>query len=110
EGSLTGSLTLESKWPAGDWRNLYFGKSNLAPTVERVEALRPLVPPDMTMAELALRFAIADPRISTVIPGMRSVAHVAANIGVSDGRELSEELRQRLRTHRWDRAPTKWSH
>ena len=109
EGSLTGSLTLESKWPAGDWRNLYFGKSNLAPTVERVEALRPLVPPDMSMAELALRFAIADPRISTVIPGMRSVAHVAANLGVSDGRELSRDLRESLRAHRWDRAPTKWS-
>jgi aryl-alcohol dehydrogenase-like predicted oxidoreductase len=110
EGSLTGTLTLDSKWPAGDFRNIYFGKANLAPTVERVEALRPLVPSDMTMAELALRFVIADPRVTTVIPGMRSVAHVAANIGVSDGSELSSALRQRLRSHRWNRAPTRWSH
>jgi aryl-alcohol dehydrogenase-like predicted oxidoreductase len=110
EGSLAGNLTLESKWPDGDFRNIYFGRANLAPTVKRVEALRPVVPESMTMAELALRFAISDPRVSTVIPGMRSVAHVASNITVSDGKPLSEQLLGRLRTHRWDRTPTQWSH
>lgn len=110
EGSLTGTLTLDSKWPSGDFRNIYFGKANLAPTVKRVEALRPVVPEGMTMAELALRFAISDPRVSTVIPGMRSIAHVASNIAVSDGKPLAEELLGRLRAHRWDRSPTQWSH
>ena len=110
EGSLTGNLTLDSKWPDGDFRNIYFGRANLAPTVKRVEALRPVVPQGMSMAELALRFAISDPRVCTVIPGMRSVAHVASNIAVSDGRQLPEELRRALRAHRWDRSPTQWSH
>ena len=26
EGSLTGTLTADSKWPEGDWRNIYFNR------------------------------------------------------------------------------------
>jgi aryl-alcohol dehydrogenase-like predicted oxidoreductase len=110
EGSLTGTLTKESRWPEGDWRNLYFVPENLHATVDRVEALRPLVPQGMPMAELALRFVLSDPRVATVIPGMSSARHVAANIGASDGRALPAALRDRLRSHRWDREPTEWSH
>ena len=110
EGSLTGTLTKDSRWPEGDWRNLYFVPDNLIPTVERVEALRPLVPEGMTMPELALRFVLAEPRVSTVIPGMSSARHVAANAATSDGRGLPNGLRDALRPHRWDRAPTAWSH
>jgi aryl-alcohol dehydrogenase-like predicted oxidoreductase len=110
EGSLTGTLTAESRWPEGDWRNLYFVPENLIPTVERVEALRPLVPPGMTMAEMALRFCLSDPRVSTVIPGMRSLPHVHSNLAAADGRALPPALRERLRAHRWDREPTSWSH
>jgi aryl-alcohol dehydrogenase-like predicted oxidoreductase len=110
EGSLTGTLTKDSRWPEGDWRNLYFVPENLHATVDRVEALRPLVPAGMPMAELALRFVLSDPRVATVIPGMSSARHVAANIGASDGRALPSELRDQLRSHRWDREPTEWSH
>src|SRR3954447_24581704 len=52
EGSLTGTLSLQSRWPEGDWRGTYFVPANLAASVERAEALRPLVPEGMTMAEL----------------------------------------------------------
>ena len=110
EGSLTGTLTVDSRWPEGDWRNLYFVPENLVPTVERVERLRPLVPEGMTMPEMALRFVLGDRRVSTVIPGMRSVAHVRANLAASDGRALPAEFRERLRGHRWDREPTSWSY
>ena len=41
EGTLTGTLTKESRWPADDWRNTYFVPENLAPSVDRAEALRP---------------------------------------------------------------------
>lgn len=109
EGSLTGALTRESRWPEGDFRRVYFGPENLGPTVERVEALRPLVPEGMTMPEMALRFILGDPRVATVIPGMRSVAHVRANLAAGDGRALPPALRDRLREHRWDRVPTAWS-
>lgn len=110
EGSLTGTLTRQSTWPKDDFRHVYFNEANLVPTVQRVEALKPLVPAGMTMAEMALRFILSDPRVSTVIPGMRSVPHVHANLRAADGRGLSTELRQRLQAHRWDRAPTRWSH
>lgn len=103
EGSLTGTLTADSRWPEGDFRNIYFKPENLKPTLERVERLRPVVPAGMTMAELALRFILQHPAVSTVIPGMRKPANVRQNLGVSDGRPLPDELVQELRRHRWDR-------
>jgi aryl-alcohol dehydrogenase-like predicted oxidoreductase len=109
EGTLTGTLTLESTWPEGDWRNLYFGAENLVPSVEHAEALRPDVPAGMSMPELALRFILQNPDVATVIPGMRKVEHVRANTAASDGARLSDEIMTRLRTHRWDRLPTEWS-
>ncbi|HEX5826286.1 MAG TPA: aldo/keto reductase, partial [Candidatus Limnocylindrales bacterium] len=42
EGSLTGTLTLDSRWPDGDWRNTYFTPAVLAATIPRAEALREL--------------------------------------------------------------------
>jgi aryl-alcohol dehydrogenase-like predicted oxidoreductase len=109
EGSLTGTLTADTRWPEGDWRNSYFVPENLVATVQRVDALRPLVPDGMTMPELALRFILADPDVGVVIPGMRTPAHVRANIAASDGRPLPDDLRRGLRAHRWDRQPTDWS-
>jgi aryl-alcohol dehydrogenase-like predicted oxidoreductase len=109
EGSLTGTLTKETRWPEGDWRNLYFCKENLDSTVDHVEALRPIIPGGMTMPEVALRFILEEPAVSTVIPGMRKLPHVRANIGTSDGAGLPEGLHDALRAHRWDRTPTSWS-
>jgi aryl-alcohol dehydrogenase-like predicted oxidoreductase len=109
EGTLTGTLTKESRWPQGDWRNTYFVPENLSASVDRAEALRPLVPEGMTMAELALRWILADPTVSTIIPGMRKVRHVEANLAASDGRPLDPALLERLKAHRWDRTPTDWS-
>jgi aryl-alcohol dehydrogenase-like predicted oxidoreductase len=110
EGTLTGTLTKESKWEEGDWRNLYFVPENLIPSVERAEALRPLVPDGMTMAEMALRFILNNPTVSTIIPGMRKLKHVDQNIATSDAGGLPEALHQQLRAHRWDRKPKSWSH
>jgi len=109
EGTLTGTLTKDSRWPEGDWRNTYFVPENLHASVERAEALRPLIPPGMTMPEMALRFCLAHPTVSTVIPGMRKLRHVEANIAASDGRALPPDLLRKLREHRWDRVPTEWS-
>ena len=109
EGTLTGTLTLDSHWPRGDWRNSYFVPENLKTSVEHAEALRPLVPEGMTMPELALRFILANPDVSTVIPGMRKLYHVESNQAVSDGVPLDPDLIRQLRSHRWDRQPTAWS-
>jgi len=110
EGSLTGTLTRDSHWPPGDWRNLYFVPENLVPTVERVEHLKPLAPAGMTLAEMALRFILMNRDVATIIPGMRKPRNVAANLGVSDGQPLSPVLYRELRGHRWDRQPTAWSY
>jgi aryl-alcohol dehydrogenase-like predicted oxidoreductase len=109
EGSLTGTLTKESKWPEGDWRNTYFVPQNLIPSVERADALKPLVPAGMTMPETALRFILDNPTVSTIIPGMRKLKHVESNIEASDAGPLPEELHAKLREHRWERQPAKWS-
>ena len=109
EGTLTGKLTKDSRWPEGDWRNSYFVKENLESSVEHAEALRPLVPGGMTMAEMALRFILANPAVSTTIPGMRKLEHVDANTATSDGQTLPADLMTELRNHRWDREPTEWS-
>lgn len=109
EGTLTGTLTLESQWPAGDWRNSYFVPENLKASVERAEALRSAIPAGMTMPEMALRFILSNPDVSTVIPGMRKIRNTEMNIATSDAGGLSVDLVQRLRAHRWDRQPTSWS-
>jgi aryl-alcohol dehydrogenase-like predicted oxidoreductase len=109
EGTLTGTLTKDSRWPDGDWRNTYFVPENLAASVERAEALRPLIPAGMTMPEMALRFILAEPTISTMIPGMRRRKHVEANLAASDAGPLPPALVAQLRGHRWDRQPTEWS-
>jgi aryl-alcohol dehydrogenase-like predicted oxidoreductase len=109
EGTLTGALTSASKWPESDWRSTYFVPENLIPSVERADALKPLVPVGMTMPEMALRFILNDPTVSTIIPGMRKLAHVETNTAASDRGPLPENLHRELRKHRWVRRPQKWS-
>jgi aryl-alcohol dehydrogenase-like predicted oxidoreductase len=109
EGTLTGTLTKDSRWPEGDWRNTYFVPENLIPSVERAGALKPLVPAGMTMADMALRFILNNPTVSTIIPGMRKIRHVETNIAAGNAGPLPPELHAQLRLHRWDRQPAKWS-
>jgi len=103
EGGLTGTLTRDSTWPEGDWRNVYFNRENLEATLQRVERLRPLIPDGMDLPELALRFILEHPAVSTTIPGMRRPTHVERNVAASDGAPLPPRLRDGLRSHRWDR-------
>jgi len=103
EGSLTGTLTPDSKWPEGDFRNNYFTRDTLPPTLERVDRLKPLVPDGMDLPELALRFILDQPAVSTTIPGMRKPRHVERNLAASDGVGLPPRLHDALKRHRWDR-------
>jgi aryl-alcohol dehydrogenase-like predicted oxidoreductase len=104
EGSLTGTLTHGSTWTEGDWRNVYFAKERIGPILDRVERLKPLVPEGMDLPEMALRFILAQPAVSTTIPGMRRPRHVERNLGASDGQPLPPRLYDALKTHRWDRV------
>jgi aryl-alcohol dehydrogenase-like predicted oxidoreductase len=109
EGTLTGTMTKQTTFPTDDWRSTYFVPENLNASVDHAEALRPLIPPGMTMPELALRFILANKHVGTVIPGMSKVRNAEANMAVSDGNNLPEELLAQLQAHRWDREPTEWS-
>lgn len=109
EGSLGGKMTLQSRFPESDWRSRYFGKENLAATIPRVERLKELVPPNMTLPELALRYILANSVVSTTIVGMRKLDHVRRNIAVSDAPALEPALLAKLEAHRWDRRPQRWS-
>jgi aryl-alcohol dehydrogenase-like predicted oxidoreductase len=109
EGTLTGTLTLSSKWPKDDWRNTYFVPENLKASVARAEALKPLIPEGMTMPAMALRFILNNSSVSTIIPGMRKVRNVEANAAACNAGPLPAELWAKLRAHRWDRTPTRWS-
>ena len=109
EGTLTGTLTKDSRWPEGDWRNTYFVKENLLSSVAHADKLKPLVPEGMTMAEMALRFILEEPTVSTIIPGMRKVSHTESNLRCSDGKRMNHMLLWELKKHRWDRKPNEWS-
>src|SRR5205085_1382142 len=109
EGSLGGKLTAETTFPEGDWRRNYFNPQNLKETVERVDKLKQIVPDGVTLPEMALRFILSNPVVSTTIAGMRKAQHVRQNLGVSDAGRLNAELLKELRQHRWDRKPKKWS-
>lgn len=109
EGTLTGNMTKDMTFPPDDWRSTYFVKENLDASVDHAEALRPIIPPKMTMAEMALRFILSNQDVATTIPGMRKLRHVEANIGCSDGIGLKYDTLFELKKHRWDRTPTSWS-
>ncbi len=109
EGTLTGTFTTQTSFPADDWRSTYFVPENLSSSVAHAEALRTLIPDGMTMPELALKFILNNDDVHTTIPGMRKLPHVRSNVAVSDGGRLNPELADNLKLHRWDRTPTEWS-
>ena len=109
EGSLGGKMTLETRFPADDWRAMYFGPKNLPPTIERVEKLKAVVPSGMTLPQMALRYILSYPAVSTIIVGMRKPEHVRQNIAASDAGPLDAGLLRKLKAHRWDRKPQPWA-
>lgn len=109
EGSLGGKMTAQTKFPESDWRSKYFSPDNLNKTLARVEKLRPVIRKNMSMPEVALRFILSNPTVSTTIVGMRKTEHVRQNIAVSDAGPLNADVLQALSKHRWDRTPQPWS-
>jgi aryl-alcohol dehydrogenase-like predicted oxidoreductase len=109
EGGLSGKLTPETTFAKDDWRAGYFNPENLRATLERVEPLKAILPKNMTLPEMALRFILSNPVVSTMIVGMRKPEHVRQNMAVSDAGPLSADLLAELKKHRWDRKPKPWS-
>lgn len=109
EGSLGGKMTLETRFPKNDWRSIYFGPENLANTIRRVDKLKEVLPPGMSLPEMSLRFILSHPAVSTTIVGMRKPEHVQQNVVASDAGPLNSALLRELKNHRWDRKPQPWA-
>ena len=104
EGGLTGRITRETTFPEGDFRNSFFAGGRKADVERRVAALTAeLGIANDQLADVALRYVLDHPAVSTVIAGMRTVTNVERNAATSDGRRLTPEQREVLKRHRWER-------
>jgi aryl-alcohol dehydrogenase-like predicted oxidoreductase len=104
EGSLTGTMTEQTQFDPDDFRNEYFRGDRRRQVVERVNALRSdLAGVDGSLPEIALRFCLSHPAVSTVIPGMRRVRNARANCAASDRGPLDEKTLSILRRHTWEK-------
>jgi aryl-alcohol dehydrogenase-like predicted oxidoreductase len=102
EGALSGTFSRHTRFAEGDWRQQFFAGGHLEDVTERAERIKPWVrPPDQTLADLALRFSLSHPAVTTVITGMRRRRHVYANLRVSDGPMLPAEVVRQLACHDW---------
>ena len=104
EGGLLGTITPETTFPRGDFRNVYFKGERKRDVYARTGPLKALLGEEaQALPELALRFCLSHDAVSTVIPGMRRISSVEANIAASDGRRLSAAMLETLRSHAWAR-------
>jgi aryl-alcohol dehydrogenase-like predicted oxidoreductase len=105
EGALTGKITEDTVFPEGDFRGYYFRGDRKKQVQDRLAAIvRDLNLPDAShMAEIAMRFCLSHPAVSSVIPGMRSVSSVMGNVMASGQGPLPENTLEVLRDHVWDR-------
>jgi aryl-alcohol dehydrogenase-like predicted oxidoreductase len=100
EGLLTGKMGPETTFDEDDWRASWLTPDRLAEAHSRVQALAPFLNEDRPdFATLALKFVLSHPAVSTVIPGMRTPAHVQANAGASNGKLLTREEVEALHEH-----------
>jgi aryl-alcohol dehydrogenase-like predicted oxidoreductase len=104
EGGLTGTMTAETKFEPTDFRASYFRDDRKQQVVEHVDALKKeLKDVSGSLPEIALRFCLSHPTVTTVIPGMRRIDTMESSCRVSDAGPLPEEVLKRLKRHAWDR-------
>ena len=104
EGSLTGRIGPDTEFPDGDFRNRYFRDDRRRQVDDHVRALLDDVGIEREqLPEVALRYVLSHPAVSSVIPGMRTVRNVERNAAVGDGEGLPDEQLAALKRHRWER-------
>jgi aryl-alcohol dehydrogenase-like predicted oxidoreductase len=108
-GLLSGKMTRQTQFAANDHRNynrdgraFNVGETFAGLPFERgvdvADAIKPLVPPGMDMAGMALRWCLDFPEVSVVIPGAKRPEQAVANARASDTLSLPRELHDRLRS------------
>jgi len=104
EGALTGQIKADTVFPPGDWRDGYFAGKRKAEVEKRAKALSGLLTSEVeTLPEMALRFCLSGPEVSTVIPGMRRPAHVRQNVAAAEKGPLSSEMLAKLKSYAWEK-------
>ena len=107
-GLLTGKLKRDYRFPADDHRNFNrhgeafdvgetFSGVPYELALEAVDALRPLVPPGVTMATFALRWILMADAVSVVIPGAKNRSQALGNAAAGKLPPLSSATLQALR-------------
>jgi aryl-alcohol dehydrogenase-like predicted oxidoreductase len=107
-GLLTGKLTAQSSFAPDDHRAFNrhgeafdrgetFAGVDYATALKAVEALRPLVPPGMTMAQMALRWIQMHDAVTCAIPGAKRPAQVEENVAAADFPPLSDQTMTSIR-------------
>ena len=104
EGALTGRINPHTQFEPTEFRARYFKGDRKKQVAERVAAIeRDLGIQDGVMPEVALRFCLSHPTVSSVIPGMRTRANVEFNCTVPGKGPLPEKVLAVLRKHAWEK-------
>ncbi len=114
-GLLAGKFTKDTTFAPNDHRTFNrdgqsfnvgetFAGLPFALGVDLVEQLKPLVPPDQTMAQFALRWCLDFDAVTTIIPGAKRPEQARENAAASLLPCLSDELHQRLEQFYQDRV------
>ena len=104
EGALTGTVTPDTEFPEGDFREHYFRDGRRQEVFDRTEAIvSDLGVQRGELAEIALRYVLSHDAVSTVIPGMRSVRNVQRNLAAAGRGPLEPAQLEALKAHRWER-------
>lgn len=105
-GSLSGLWTKDTyeSWDEGSVLHTFYRDERFGETLKRIE----LIEEDTSsyfekLAEVAVRFVLDRPEVSTTILGMRNSRRVHENLSYSDGVGLPPELREKLASHEWRR-------
>ena len=123
-GLLTGTFTEDHDFGAADWRarqgnmgaikmfGALFGPEKFKDNVRAVEELKGIAAHyDKSLPQLALRWAISHPAVSTALVGCRNIAEVEDNVGAV-GWTLSDanlaEIDAIFDAHRIDTTPDFW--
>ena len=96
-GLLTGKFDRDTTFGQDDHRSWTLSPETMDRGVRLLEALEPhLEDHKLTPVQLALKFALSHPGVSTTIPGARTPDQVEANASASDGKALSSEILQTI--------------
>ena len=98
-GFLAGRISPDRVFPPGDIRN-HWPRSMVAARVDAVRRMARLVGREgQTMAQAAIRFALASPEVSVAIPGAKTVAQVEENMAAAEGGLTPDELARLREMH-----------